>query len=592
MNLFRDVKPTGDSTAPMPPITRRPPRGRRALILVVVLVMVVLLALLAASYAFMANASLTTVMTNHHRFQARMAAESGVQRAIVMLRGDPEDPDPIADLDLWFDNPDAFRAAFVYGREQDREGVKTFSKRSDEAGDEDPTYDPTAEPIWRFNLVAPNTDEPGTVRYGITDECARLDLNQATEAQLRTLFELVIPEDTENPVDMDELIDSLLDWRASGTDPRPAGAKDEYYQSLHPPYKCKSASFSTVEELLLVRGFTGWVVFGEDHNRNGLLNLNEDDGDESFPPDNADGFLFPGVASFLTVWAREMNTSDDNRPRINLNMQDLDKLQEKLEEYLSGDVISYIMDVRAAGKTFSSVMNLIPAPPPPEEDESLLEGEPGSSSVQEPGEGTSPQPGNENPGETGQDLSDLVPTENTSENAPAQTRPVYQNLTEAEPPGSYEDLPVFLDRLTAQALPGFRGRINVSTAPREVLATLDELTDEELDAIVAARRELTGEEKATPAWLLIQGLLDENKFRGLLDGTQQGDYGKITAKSSAFRIESVGYADHLGVVERLNVVIEMSGPVPQVLYYRNLGHLGPSYSPHGEESIGLTDRTK
>lgn len=570
----RAVRPSGLRVGRAPRMSRR-----RGLILVVVLVMVSLLSLLAAGYVFMAGADMGTVMANQYRFQARMAAESGVQRAIVMLRGDPDEINPVADLDMWFDNPKAFRGAIVYAP-GGSEGKETFRERAEETADEDATYDPTAEPVWRFNLVAPNYDEPEEqVRYGITDECSRLDLNVATEEQLHTLLGLVIPQDSDHDIIIDELVDALLDWRERGGVARPNGAKDEHYQALDPPYRCKSAPFSTVEELLLVRGFTGWVVFGEDFNRNGLLDLCEDDGDETFPPDDADGRLYPGLARFLTVWSREMNTSNHNAPRVNLNLADLDKLQEKLEEFLDGEIISYVMDVRAGGKTFNSVMNLIPAPPPPEDDAALLseEGEEAAAretTTPEEGEGSS-EAEDENAEGAGEESSDLDQTGDRSENSPAPSRTVYQNLTEEDPPGSYADLPLLLDRLSAETVPLFLGRINVSTAPREVLATIEGLTEAEVDAMITARKELTGEERATPAWLLINDVLDEYKFRQILS--------KITTKSSVFRIESVGYADHVGVVERLNVVVEMRGPIAQVLYYRNLGDLGPAYTPHGDE---------
>jgi type II secretory pathway component PulK len=554
---------------------------RRALILVVVLVMVALLALLAAGFTFLVHANLNTVMAEHHRFQARMAAESGVQRAIVMLRRDPDDPDYTDDLDAWFDNEGAFHGAIVYSG-QEREGEEVFRERTETTTDEDATYDPHAEPVWRFSTLAPNYDEPDKVRYGITDECSRLDLNLATESQLRALFESVIPDNPDIEVDIDLLIDSLLDWRDTDSSVRTHGGEDAYYQLLKPPYRCKSQDFASVEELLLVQGFTGWVVFGEDYNGNGLLDRNEDDDDESFPPDNADGFLYAGIAPFLTIWSRELNTANDNKPRVNLNLQDMEKLEEKLEEYIDGNLISYIMDVRASGVTFNSVMNLIPAPPPPEEEEESLEEDAPRESAQAEGDEGSAQPENENGGESEDDLSDLDETESTSENAQSPSLPVYQNLTEEEPPGSDEDLSLILDRLTVNPSPVFTGRINVSTAPREVLAMIEELTDEELDAIVEARPEVTGEEKATPAWLLTQGVVDENKFRQILD--------KITTKSSVYRIDSVGYADHLGVVERLNVVIEMRGPVAQVLYYRNLTGRGPAYTPHGEETRGVRKR--
>ena len=40
------------------------------------------------------------------------------------------------------------------------------------------------------------------------------------------------------------------------------GAKDDYYQSLNPPYKAKNGRFESVEELLLVRGVTRDYFYG------------------------------------------------------------------------------------------------------------------------------------------------------------------------------------------------------------------------------------------------------------------------------------------------------------------------------------------
>ncbi|MFQ5410979.1 MAG: hypothetical protein ACE5EC_01730 [Phycisphaerae bacterium] len=552
-------------------------RARRGLMLVVVLVMIVLLSLLAASYSFMVRAHLRGVIARTQQFQARMAAEAGVQHAVVILR------DRQGDVGAWFDNEDELRSALVIGHE-DAEASDKMKRRDDIR-----TYDKTAGFAFRYSLYAPDFDEPDDVRYGFTDESARLDMNVATEAQLRRLFQMVIPEDPDHEVDINILVDSLLDWRSSGGAPRPNGAKDEYYGTLDPPYRCKSTEFSTVEELLLVRGYSAWVVYGEDYNQNGLLDPNEDDDDTSFPPDNADGVLFRGIAPFLTVWSQEMNTAADNSPRINLKMQDLEKLEEKLEETdLDGELIRYIMDVRGAGIPFSSVMNLIPAPPPPEEEETndgdAQESTPEPPATTQPdGSDATSQPEGENTESSGGGSSDQDETKRGSENQGATGAPVYQNLTDDEPPGDYSDLPGILDKLTVDATPFFRGRINVSTAPREVLAMIDELTIEEVDAIVEARRELRDEDKSSPAWLLTEDVLDENKFRRIL--------AKITTKSSVYRIESVGFADHIGVVERILYVIQMRGPIPQVLYYRNMNDLGAAYNPYGDEGRELRNRS-
>lgn len=543
--------------------------ARRGLVLVVVLVMVALLALLAAAYSFMVRGHVATVRAEFLTFQARMAADSGYQRAIVMLR------ESAGDTDSWFDNPEEFRGLLVHGTD----GEDNVDTRSD-----DVTYDASKNRAWRTTLYHPNYgEEEEGVLYGFTDEGSRLNLTTATEAQIRRLFEAVIPEEADNPVEIDVLVHSLMDWREPGGSPREHGAKDEFYLALSPGYRCKKAQFATIEELLLVRGFTGWVLFGEDYNRNGLLDPNENDGDDTFPRDNADGVLFQGVAPFLTVWSAEMNVSSDGRQRINLNMQDTQKLQESLEEDFSGDIVSYVMQVRGSGTQFNSVMNLIPAPPPPEEEEGAPDGDENGL----PALPATPQPDGEgldgNPADSNGETTDPNGARAGSENDATPAAVVYQDLTAEPPPGTYDDLPLLLDRLTVNPIPGYFGRINVNTAPAGVIGALEPLTSEEVDAIVAARRNLESAEKTTPAWLLTQSLIDETKFRQILDS--------ITTGSSVFRVDAIGYADDIGVVQRIRTVFGMRGPIAQVLYRRNLTPLGVAYNPYGEESRGFGNGT-
>jgi type II secretory pathway component PulK len=48
--------------------------------------------------------------------------------------------------------------------------------------------------------------------------------------------------------------DSIQDWVQPGDMPRVAGAKNDYYQGLNPPYNCKEAPMDDLSELLLVKG--------------------------------------------------------------------------------------------------------------------------------------------------------------------------------------------------------------------------------------------------------------------------------------------------------------------------------------------------
>jgi hypothetical protein len=142
-------------------------------------------------------------------------------------------------------------------------------------------------------------------------------------------------------------------------------------------------------------------------------------------------------------------------------------------------------------------------------------------------------------------------------------------------------MPVLMDLTTAvspeqQTLIGL---ININTAPRPVLRCIEGLTDEQVEAILEAREVLNAEEKKTTAWLLTEGVLDPMTFERIAPF--------ITARGQQFTIEALGYADHIGMVTRLQVVVDMVGPIAQPIYYRDLTYLGGHY-PIREEDLEET----
>lgn len=144
-----------------------------------------------------------------------------------------------------------------------------------------------------FWLLRPGPDDDVNYHFGIADESAKLNVNAA---ELDMLMKL--------PGMTDEFAASITDWRSPDIEPAAGGAKNEYYLLLSPPYYCKSGPFETVEELLLVKGAGMDILFGEDANRNGVLDPNEDDGDETLPADNMDGRLDRGIYNFVTAYGR------------------------------------------------------------------------------------------------------------------------------------------------------------------------------------------------------------------------------------------------------------------------------------------------
>jgi general secretion pathway protein K len=60
-----------------------------------------------------------------------------------------------------------------------------------------------------------------------------------------------------------ETTDTVLDWVDFDAVQREAGAEGDYYRTLPVPYVCKNTWFDSIDELVLVEGFTQDVVFGQ-----------------------------------------------------------------------------------------------------------------------------------------------------------------------------------------------------------------------------------------------------------------------------------------------------------------------------------------
>ncbi|MCL2341008.1 MAG: type II secretion system minor pseudopilin GspK [Proteobacteria bacterium] len=61
----------------------------------------------------------------------------------------------------------------------------------------------------------------------------------------------------------EDLLDAIGDWIDADDEERHGGAETSYYQGLDPPYVCRNGPAATVEELLLVKGMTRALLFGD-----------------------------------------------------------------------------------------------------------------------------------------------------------------------------------------------------------------------------------------------------------------------------------------------------------------------------------------
>ena len=159
-----------------------------------------------------------------------------------------------------------------------------------------------------FWLLRPNYNDDDEYYYGIRDEAAKLNLNSATYEML-----LKLPNMTA------ELAAAIIDWRDSDSDITQGGAEDEYYLLLDEPYYCKNSDLESVEEVLLLKGSSTQLLFGEDLNRNGFLDPNENDADKGDPPDNYNGKLDRGFYEYVTVYSTEPNVDSNGEERVHVN---------------------------------------------------------------------------------------------------------------------------------------------------------------------------------------------------------------------------------------------------------------------------------
>lgn len=505
---------------------------RRAFILPLVLVVIGLLTLTMASFVFFIRAETEGTLAFNQAQQARLAAESGLEMVTAVIRLDPHN------ARAWYDVPNVFRHGLVAAELYDRDSDPVRETGSRE---QILPQGVLAAPAWRFSVVGDSfvelaDSESATMRFGITPEASKLHLNYATEGQLR---QLMTPLFMDLGIDnTEELLAAVLDWRDEDSETREGGAENDYYQTLEPPYNAKNGPFDSVEELLLVKGFSAALLYGEDVNRNGILDPNENDGEESFPYyDNGDGTLNRGIAPFLTTWTREPDTALDNKARINLNA-DLAAIQAAMATSLTEEeleiltpAIAYISQLKGQNFNFTQLASV----------GELYQGADASDEGEATGGGAL-----------------------------------------AGSPITLEQLPYLVDRFsvlsTEQTSAGIAGLININTAPARVLALIPGISADVAATLVETRNGLDAEQLRTPAWPITSEAVDVATFHALAAYT--------TTKAYQFHVEVLGYADHVQASSRIEWIVEMAGPIAQVRYRRNLSRLGWAWPVDDVEIAG------
>ncbi|MBK9189736.1 MAG: general secretion pathway protein GspK [Phycisphaerales bacterium] len=250
---------------------RRSPSSRAFATLLVLAVVILAMAVIGMvqATAFSQAASGRDAMA---RTRAYWAARAGLESTIARLEWDTQNPDP-------------------------EDAYSTLDSMAEVAEGR------VSGATWRIATTVGKEQVPGPA-----DEGAKLNVNRLTQEQL-LLIEPFMTED---------VADGILDWVDEDDDTRMLGAEVGYYQGLSYPYEPRNAPFRSIAELELVTGTWPEDVRGEDWNLNGILDPNEDDGNASWPPDNADGILQGGWSAILTTASIDGGLGASGSARLDL----------------------------------------------------------------------------------------------------------------------------------------------------------------------------------------------------------------------------------------------------------------------------------
>lgn len=349
-----------------------------------------------------------------------------------------------------------------------------------------------------------DSDHADERRFGISDEESRLNINEATAEDIGKLRRMT-----------PDVVASIIDWRDTDNSVTPNGAESEYYMSLQPPYLPANAPFETVRELLMVRGVTHQLLLGEDDNDNGLLDPEEDDGSESFPPDNHDGVLDQGWAASLTVKSQVGNTDAAGQSRINVQSADENTLAAV--PGLTTDIAKAIVASRNLNK-IETLADLLEVSSPP----------PNSGGQGAPNTASNPPPPNNPPGQTGPKV-------------------INEKL-----------LMQIADQLTCVDGGDQSGLVNINTASAAVLTCLPGMDEEKARAVILYRQS-AGYFPNIAHLLSVPGV-NKQMFKSLAP--------RVTARSETFRILSEGSIGSSGVRQRIEVVVKLTSSDVETLSYR------------------------
>lgn len=246
-------------------------REESGVALIIVLWVMTMLIVISLSFSVMARTEVVSTMTYKEQMENKYLAEAGMQRAIMeIFYRNVNKNKQISFAEENVCNPDG---TFYYG----------------ELGS-------------------------GYYKFSFNDEAGKININALTDVTGIILNNLLVNSGIEKKT-ADTIVDSILDWKDKDNLTRLNGAEDDYYKTLPNPYKAKNANLDTLDELLMVKGMTPEILYG-----------------------NAEK---PGLIHFITLYS--------NTNKININTAPPEVL--KAIPLMSDESIQQIMNYRSADNT-------------------------------------------------------------------------------------------------------------------------------------------------------------------------------------------------------------------------------------------------
>jgi DNA uptake protein ComE-like DNA-binding protein len=350
-----------------------------------------------------------------------------------------------------------------------------------------------------------NGAAPTEISFGLVDESSKLNLNTASSNMLVSLMETL-------PKANQDLATAILDWR----DTNGGVVYQTYYATRPQPYQSKNGPFESIDELRLLYAGDKDTLFGEDINRNGILDPNETDS-------NHNGQLEPGALEYVTVYSREPNTYSNGTARVSLrNVTDGGPFSQLLQNALGANKANQAL-INLGVRTFTG--------------------------------------GGGNGGGGGGGGGNSTPRTFVS---PLQ---VYRSSRM-----SSDDFAKIADALTTQAITNayIEGRINVNTASAEVLACLPGISDTpDLAQTLITYRQSNPDKLGSIAW--VADALGQNNTSALAT-LQTNDC--ITVRSYQFTADIAALGPNGRGYHRTRFIFDTADGSPKIVYRQDLTHLG------------------